>query len=197
MSESVRSFVAIDLPGHVRMHLAGLQESLRHAGIAARWVRPAAIHLTLKFLGEVPAAQLESIGRGLAAAAEDVPAFSLAAFGLGVFPGVRGARVIWAGLQGELERLRQLQQGIEQQLAAAGIAREPRPFQAHLTLGRFGRSPQPRPLVCALAEFSRHGSDPFDITHVALFRSQLGAAGATYSILAQAALGGNVSQFAS
>lgn len=188
MAERLRCFIAIDLPSHVREHSIQLQQGLRQAGVAARWVRPAAMHLTLKFMGDVPLAQLTSIDQGMKAAAAGVAVFSLAAHAVGVFPGVRNARVVWAGLRGQVEKLRQLQQGIDEQLARVGLAREARAFQAHLTLGRFDRAPQPRSLVDALAAFATSKSDPFIVSQVTLYRSQLGPGGANYSVLGQVAL---------
>ena len=97
MSEKLRLFVALELPPHVLEALEAVQRDLRVQvpERAARWVRPEGIHLTLKFLGDVPAGQVGEIEQGLHAAAKGHAPFELRTEGLGVFPNPKRARVLW------------------------------------------------------------------------------------------------------
>lgn len=135
----LRLFVALDLPAGAKAALAASCKELQGllpAGM--RWVNPAGIHLTLKFLGAVEAGRVDALLAALrsAAAAGDQPPFPLHLDGLGVFPNRREPRVIWAGVGGDLDRLAKMQRRVEQAMARLGFPEESRAFRPHLTLGR-------------------------------------------------------------
>lgn len=181
MSETFRAFIAIDLPESAKSFLSEAQEALKLYGFRVKWVRPQNIHLTLKFLGDTPTADTDKIAEALKLAAKNRPIISLAAKGIGVFPNVRRPRVIWAGLDGQLEELANLQQALDVRLADLGFARERRAFKSHLTLGRVkGKiaSGRIRTAIDALKEF---GSESFEINQVILFKSELRPTGAVYT----------------
>ena len=126
---SLRLFVAIELPGEVREALGRLQHELQRRGLEKlRWVRPESIHLTLKFLGETPAEKVPAIEEALSRWANDGPVpreMSLGA--LGGFGGSRYPRVLWIGLEGDLQSLHALQTRIVTALSEIGFPREARP----------------------------------------------------------------------
>ena len=134
-----RLFVAVELPAGAKEGLAaavGQLRGLMPAGV--RWVNPAGIHLTLKFLGEVDGGLapplLAALQREMAGV--DKTPFPLRLDGLGVFPNRREPRVIWAGVGGDLETLGAVQRRVETAAVSLGLARERREFRPHLTLGR-------------------------------------------------------------
>jgi 2'-5' RNA ligase len=182
--EEIRAFIAIELPAEVKSALAGLQAQLcsgRHHPV--KWVDPQGIHLTLKFLGNVPAAKVDEIINAVREAARDIPPFPLELTGLGVFPGTRKVRVVWVGLGGEIEVLKQLQQRIEANLVPLGFARESRPFSPHLTLCRTRESISPveQQSLGQLVSATACTLDcRFDVHSVSLMRSQLTPSGAIY-----------------
>jgi RNA 2',3'-cyclic 3'-phosphodiesterase len=190
MPASLRSFIAAELPAELAGALGRLQADLGAAGVRARWVRPERIHLTLRFLGQVPVETVARLAEALAAAADGQPALRLRALGLGVFPGPRRPRVVWVGLAGETEAFGSLQRRLEQALAARGIPPEGRPFRAHLTLGRFAETGSPGPVAEALGVHSGRELGRFDLRELVLFKSELRPAGAVYTALARAGLDG-------
>ena len=101
-----------------------------------RWVRPEGIHLTLKFLGNVSNDAVPIIESGMCRAAEGISPFTVRVQGAGCFPSSRRPRVLWLGLQGELETLLTAQSRLEDSLEALIVDRESRSFRPHLTLGR-------------------------------------------------------------
>jgi 2'-5' RNA ligase len=113
MPASLRAFIAAELPGDLRPELGRVQAALAAAGVRARWARPESIHLTLKFLGQVPVEAIARVAEGLAEAVDGQPAFRLAVGGLGAFPGLRRPRVVWVGLAGDIEALAGLQRRLE------------------------------------------------------------------------------------
>ena len=118
-----------------------------------------------------------------------LPQFSFEAVGIGCFPGARRPRVVWAGTEGEIERARELQRGVEAALAPLGFQTEGRPFSPHITLGRVRGPVRSDLLEAAIAEHEgvRFGSQR--VTEAVLMRSRLRPGGPIYTPLARAELG--------
>lgn len=186
--------MAIELPPTVKETLAGVVRELGTAGIGGlRPVRPEGIHLTLKFLGDVPADRIGAIGDAAGSAAARHAPFALSLSGVGAFPAGRAPRVLWAGIAGELERLAALQASVDGHLAELGFARERRAFNPHLTLARLrdsaSREDRARALRVLEAAQPRQNAS-FVVDGVALFQSTLGPGGAVYRRLLHAPLNG-------
>ena len=138
MPDTLRLFVALELPAPILAALEDVQRTLRDQmpARAVRWVRGEGIHLTLKFLGETPASQRDGIAAALETACAGQRPLALRAAGLGCFPTTARPRVVWVGLAGDLDRLADLQGAVEAALEPLGFPAEGRPFNPHLTLGR-------------------------------------------------------------
>ena len=106
------------------------KKKLKQSRAGVRWVKPSSIHLTLKFLGNIPAAQVEDIALAVAQEVRDEAPITLGAAGLGAFPSRRKPRVIWIGMEGEVQRLTRIQARVENALEPLGFVREKRPFRA-------------------------------------------------------------------
>ncbi|MBE0430769.1 MAG: RNA 2',3'-cyclic phosphodiesterase [Dehalococcoidia bacterium] len=191
--EEVRAFVAIELPGEAREGLARLRRELeRDEHRFVKWVDPAGIHLTLKFLGNIPARQVTEITAAIQEAIQGIAPFEIEVSGLGAFPGLGQPRVLWVGVGGEVDTLSRLQRNIDSALAPLGLPKEERPFVPHLTLARVrqGASPPQRRSFGQLVA-SATFSDRYSITvrMMSLMRSRLTPAGAVYTRLAAVGLG--------
>lgn len=183
----MRTFIAIEIPPEVKTALAALQDELRHAGAEVSWTKPDNIHLTLKFLGEVEAQRIVTIEQACAATAAECAPFELRLAGTGVFPDARRPRVLWAGLDGDVENARRMQMRLDERLSAAGFAREEKAFQLHLTIGRVKSNRNARQLV-ALADAHALPALSFTVREIVLMKSELHPAGARYTPLARAPL---------
>jgi 2'-5' RNA ligase len=181
----IRVFVAARLPESVLAAIGGLQERLAARGFGVRWVVVGNIHLTVKFLGEIDDGQLDGITRVLNRTVCSFAPFRLTAAGVGVFPRLNRARVIWVGLKGQLAELRALRNAIEGDLEAVGHRRDKRPFTGHLTLGRVKKTIAPSELRTAIDAVGDFASEPFMVDRVVLFRSDLRPSGAAYTELRQ------------
>jgi 2'-5' RNA ligase len=191
--ERIRSFIAIELPEEAKQGLARLRKELeRDEHKFVKWVEPQGIHLTLKFLGNIPSKQVIELTEAIEEATQRISPFHLEISGLGAFPSLRQARVFWVGIGGEMDKLSRLQQNIDSALAALGFAKEERSFMPHLTLARMrqGTSPLERRSFGELAG-STIFEDKYDIKveAISLMRSQLTPAGAIYSCLSAVGLG--------
>jgi RNA 2',3'-cyclic 3'-phosphodiesterase len=189
--ETLRLFVAIELPEAWLAALVSAQEELRRrieaqGGPGLRWTRPEGIHLTLKFLGSTPVSKLESVKWALASAVNETPDFRLTLGQPSHFLDRRGTRVALVTVAGDLERLHRLAEQIETWLASAGFPREKRGFRPHLTLARVPEeaSRAERALVAdALSGQATPSAPPLDVTGVSLMQSHLGPGGARYERL--------------
>jgi RNA 2',3'-cyclic 3'-phosphodiesterase len=183
LSTLVRAFIAIDLPETLRDALDRSQKQFRASAPDARWSRPAGIHLTLKFLGQIQDAQVEEVEERLKALGRFVP-FRVEIRGFGFFPDARRPRVFWAGVESP-QGLAELAARVEAAMGALGFPREGRPFRPHLTLARF-KEPRPQPaLEKALAGFNESSLGVFEPAEYFLFESRLTPAGAEYRKVAR------------
>jgi 2'-5' RNA ligase len=183
--EQIRSFIAIELPDELKAGLTRLQARLK-AGTQSpiKWVDPNSIHLTLKFLGNIPADTTGDVTGAMEAAARGIPPFRLEVKGLGVFPSLKRVQVIWVGVGGEVDRLGQLQKRLESSLTPLGFTPESRPFTPHLTLARLRdrASPDDRQRVGQLiAGTGFETAYSIAVDAINLMKSQLTREGAIYS----------------
>jgi 2'-5' RNA ligase len=189
----IRSFIAIELSEEAKEGLARLRKELeRDEHKFVKWVDPGGIHLTLKFLGNIPSKRVTEITEAIKEAARGISPFHLEISGLGAFPSLRQARVLWVGIGGEVDKLSRLQQNIDSTLAALGFAKEERPFVPHLTLARIrqGASPLERRSFGELVGSTTFEDKyPVEVEAVRLMRSQLTPAGAIYTCLSAVGLG--------
>ncbi len=138
----MRLFVALDIDDEIRGRIIRFVEGVQGFAPDARWVRPEALHVTLKFIGEQAEAAVPQINQALATI--KASAAEIHFRGYGFFPTAKSAGVFWLGMDAGRE-LGALAQAIDERTAALGIPREERAFSPHLTLARAGgRSGSPR-----------------------------------------------------
>jgi len=183
--EQIRSFIAIELPEEIKVGLAELQARLK-SGMqpAVKWADPYSIHLTLKFLGNIAVDKIAAITKAMEEAAQEISPFQLEVKNLGVFPNLRRVQVVWVGINGEVDKLSQLQQRIELNLVPLGFAPESRPFVPHLTLARLREraSPDERQKFGQLIGGTKlEAVYTIKVDSINLMRSQLTREGAIYS----------------
>jgi RNA 2',3'-cyclic 3'-phosphodiesterase len=190
--ETIRTFIAIELPDEVRQKLSQLQTGLKSGGQpAVRWVNPNSIHLTLQFLGNVAVNRVAEITRAIEEATNGISPFSIEVKGTGVFPNARRTRVAWVGLSGDMEKLLLLQKRIESNLEKLGFVPEARDFTPHLTLARVNEqaTPQEREKFGELVTGTKFEAGIINVGGVSLMRSQLSRGGAVYTRLSFVKLG--------
>jgi 2'-5' RNA ligase len=177
----MRLFVALEIPSAVRENLAALLQSLRAVSPQTRWVRPENLHVTLKFIGEVPETKLAAIRSALAGARSD-QSVTLGFDGLGFFPNDKHPRVFWAGIEAS-PNLRTLAADIDMATEKIGVPREQRPFSPHLTLARFEPSGLTEKLRAAIGEDMGHAFGSLSTNQFHLIESKLKPSGAEYTTL--------------
>ena len=135
----IRMYIAVRVPANVKATLQGAVDCLESlVPNQVRWVNPDTIHLTLKFLGNVPASRTSRILAAMEKAAGQFNGggFRLGLGGLGTFGRNRDVRVFWCGVQGETEKLEELHRLVDSALEDAGFDPDHPPYRPHITLGR-------------------------------------------------------------
>ncbi|HKV63819.1 MAG TPA: RNA 2',3'-cyclic phosphodiesterase [Candidatus Acidoferrum sp.] len=175
----MRLFVALEIPSTIRENLKELVKTLRAVSPQTRWVRPENLHVTLKFIGEVPEIKLAAIRAALAQVRSEQSA-TLDFRGLGFFPNEKQPRVFWAGIEAS-SNLKTLAADIDKALEAVDIIREQRPFSPHLTLARFESQRVTDKLRTAIQENARRDIGSLYINRFHLIESKLKPSGAEYT----------------
>ena len=193
----VRAFIAVDVFQQARDSLAEVTRSLREAGVSqVRWARPEGIHLTLKFLGEIDPNLVDSVLGAMDRAIVGSAPFTLALSGIGAFPNLNAPRVVWVGLNGDLDALRMLQERIDEEVhLAIGFPKEARVFTPHLTLGRMRDNisgEERRRAGKAMTGVDWEAAVSWQVNEVHLMRSTLAPSGAVYDVLGASTAGGIV-----
>jgi 2'-5' RNA ligase len=134
--EKIRTFLCFELAEHVKEQIASFIDRIRTDSRCVRWADPNAIHLTLKFLGDVDEPSISRIGECVESARQSSGKFLIKVHEKGVFPNSKRPRVLWLGIEEASGNLATLQQRLEDELFKAGFPREGREFTPHLTIGR-------------------------------------------------------------
>ncbi len=182
MSETIRSFIAIELTAKIKAALQKIEDELKPKVPGVKWVHPENIHLTLKFLGHINTDTLESIKSILAEIAKNTKSFSMRLSSPGAFPTLDRPRVVWVGIDKGGEESVALATAIEDKVSHLGIEKENRAFHPHLTLARIDFPTNKNVLKDA---FSSIKIPPIEmaVSKITLFQSTLTRGGAVYSVL--------------
>jgi 2'-5' RNA ligase len=183
---SWRLFCAIDLPEEAKASVAAHAAHLREAILQARasWERPEKLHLTVKFLGDVKVARVESLKLAAERASLSVAPFKLTIGGAGAFPPHGPARVLWLGVADTDGGLARLQNSLEDECAVAGFPREKRDFKPHLTVARL-RAPSGARALADAHRAAHFEPQTFRVSELVVIRSEFGAEGSRHTALSR------------
>jgi RNA 2',3'-cyclic 3'-phosphodiesterase len=167
-----RLFVALEVPPEVRATIEAAFAPWRAALPTARWVPPANLHITVRFLGPVRPEVVDDVGSAVEAAAATIAPFASRLDAVGAFPSPARARVLWAGLDDRPGRMAALALAMDAALAPS-FGAEVRAFRPHLTVGRCD------PAAHLPVTFGATPFDPvrFEVVRAVLFESVSGGEG--------------------
>ncbi len=184
----MRLFIAVELTEEIKDKIEEQINRLKRMGGNIRWVKRNALHITLKFLGEVAPGRVESIERAMDRAASKISSFSLELRGCGRFPlDSPRPRVLWVGVE-EPEEISRLQEILEDELLREGFQKETRAFHPHVTMGRVKGSSALRKIVGEIDELRDEDFGRVVVKRIVLFRSRLTPDGPIYTELYAAEL---------
>lgn len=193
MSEekSIRSFLAVDPPREIIDAIGMIQDRLRkNIQGDIRWVRPQGIHLTLKFFGAISESDVANISLVVENTTSNIAPFTLGIKRVGAFPDVKRPRVLWLGMDGDVDTLIRLQKEVDAELQKYGFEKEDRTFRPHLTLARVKDPMGLIGLAKIMEKRENYEAGSFSAAGLNLFKSDLTPKGAVYTKLAYFPFGG-------
>ncbi|HEY1423153.1 MAG TPA: RNA 2',3'-cyclic phosphodiesterase [Candidatus Acidoferrum sp.] len=177
----MRLFVALAISAEVRESLASVIRALRVVDAKPKWIPLENLHVTLKFIGEVPTEKLAAIDDALTGVriAEQV---KLEFCNIGFFPNDRLPSVAWAGIQATPD-LAALAATINTVLVPLGLPHEEKTFVPHLTIARFKKTRLSSALLAEIEKWKNHSFGRLSVGEFHLIESKLKATGAEYTTL--------------
>ncbi len=188
-----RVFLAVPIPDPLRDSIKEVQRQLKPHLPPINWVRPESIHLTVKFLGYVIPALIEEIRSLISPLILRQPSFSVDVHGFGGFPDIRYPRILWTGITGKDETLKDFVERLDEALDYLGFPMEKKGYHPHLTLARIKRDHKSVGLALTQQGFLQKGDNLgcLPIHHITLFQSELSRSGAVYAPLWSVPLNGD------
>jgi 2'-5' RNA ligase len=185
----IRSFISIDIPDELKNEVKALQELFRKCDADVRMTRPEAMHLTLKFLGNVEEKQIEEIKKILKEIALQTALINIKLNGAGVFPNQKSPRILWVDVIEKNGILGSLQKRMDAELSKLGFEKENRDFKPHLTLGRIRSQKGRERIVKLLEDVKDKELGVFTAKDIKLMKSELRPEGSVYTELARFGFG--------
>lgn len=182
MSEAVRSFIAFDIDDErIIRRLSEAQDRLINSGTNLNLVKPQNIHMTLRFLGDVPLSMVDPIYEAMKRVS--FRPFDVEIRGVGAFPSLGYIRVIWAGIRRGVEELRGIFGQLEPQLRSLGFRADPKGFSPHLTIARVKAVKNKADLLRCIRDLEDYEFGTLKAEFLRLKRSVLTPKGPIYSTL--------------
>jgi len=189
--EKIRTFIAVEISKNTRKRACDLVNRLQRSEANVRWVVAENMHLTMKFLGDVPNTETPQVCRSVMDAVSNFSSIEIQCVGAGAFPDSKRPRTVWLGVETGKNELTELQQSVEKSLKPLGFKPERRRFHPHLTIGRVrSGGPQQRELAKLIEENASFEAGTSIIREVLILASFLDKTGPTYDVLGRAPLNG-------
>jgi 2'-5' RNA ligase len=189
-NEPWRVFCAVELPETARervlRHIAHLKEAV--PDVKATWSRDANLHLTLKFLGEIPQTSVPGFSDAASRAVAGLAPFSIRLEQAGAFPKHGQPRVLWIGINDFSGKLGELHAHLENEAAKEGFEKDERPFHPHLTVARL-RQPQHAQTLAAAYQQLEFEPAEVAVSELLVIRSELSSDGSKYTVISRHVLG--------
>ncbi len=177
----IRCFIAVDVEDpQVVAKIEDIQKQLAALGLKAKFVEPYNLHITIKFLGEIPRPLVDSVINGMAELR--FSPFKIRLAGLGAFPRIERPRVVWVGVTEGAEELESVYQQVRRMLAKVRIQTREEEFTPHLTIARV-KAPPPVRVIDFLKNSRELDVGMIEVTEVRLKKSTLTHRGPIYETL--------------
>ena len=180
--ERIRSFISVDLDDStIRDRIVGAQQGLEQTGAALKIVEPGIMHLTLRFLGEIPQSTVEHVKEAMNELR--FQPFEVEFRGLGVFPNIRRISVVWVGITKGQEQLGSIFQQLEPKLRQFGLPADNKGFSPHMTIARVRSGLNKEALAKYVEGLSEQEFGQMPVNSVRLKKSTLTPKGPIYTTI--------------
>jgi 2''-5'' RNA ligase len=183
MSERlIRTFVSVSVPKEIVNIQSMLKSTVEPKGLKLRWVMNGKMHLTLKFLGNTTQGSIDHLNEALFNAVKSAKVINLSISGTGAFPVKGRPNVLWLGIKGDIDELKQLTVNINNSLEPLGFITEKREFLPHVTIARFKSNQKKIPNISNYLN-TTFTELPMKIVKISLMQSESFSKGTFYTIL--------------
>lgn len=184
----MRTFIAVDIDPEVKENINTVIHGLKKVSSGVKWIKPEAMHLTLKFLGHIDKKQADKLIKIIDKISKKHHSFDLFCTGIGTFPiNSRRPKVIWAGIN-ESSSMKAVYGDIETECEKIGFSKEKRSFHSHLTLGRVKKKANIQALLPQIEATKNNDFGKTKVNSLILFKSTLTPQGAIYDIIHESPL---------
>ena len=185
--ETFRGFIAVEIP--VSDHIVSFQKDIKQTDANVKLVEPENIHITLKFLGDVPVSEIQTIEEMMKQSVTSIEPHAITLKGTGVFPNENYIKVIWIGIQGA-NHLATIAEFLNQQSSKIGVKKEKRGFSAHLTIGRMKSSYGKEQIISLIKKYEDTLFAEVPVNQIHLKKSTLTPKGPIYETLSTIPING-------
>ena len=183
MSERlIRTFVSVSVPKEIVNIQSMLKSTIEPKGVKVRWVMNGKMHLTLKFLGNTTQGSIDNLNEALFNAVKSAKVINLSISGTGAFPVKGRPNVLWLGIKGDIDELKQLTVNINNSLEPLGFITEKREFLPHVTIARIKSNQKKIPNISNYLN-TTFTELPMKIVKISLMQSESFSKGTFYTIL--------------
>lgn len=186
---AIRTFLALDLDASIRRAIVAAADQLPVGESKVSWVAPQNLHVTMKFLGDVPDADVMGVCRAVEDAAAELAPVTFDVAGLECIPSRGPVKMVWAGVCESGRTLTNTFAGLESAMEALGFDVERRAFRPHVTVGRFRYCSDPGGIRQAAARLGDEQFGTQSAGEVVVYSSQLTKQGPVYAAMARCKLG--------
>ncbi len=188
----LRTFIALDFPEAILQKADKIISYFKGKTPprALRWVAIDNLHLTIKFLGDVPENNIDQIKSTIIQTVKRIPPCQISVRGFGMYPDARRPRVVWLGIDHDAGIIN-LHDALDGALTSINIKPEKRPFSPHLTIARVSRRADEKvvkSIGATLSKFKVDSLGSMTIQEVVLYKSDLTPKGPIYAKLLSAPL---------
>ena len=184
--EKIRVFIAVPVPEEIKNNIANSQEILKQKfdNDKIKWVKANLMHITIKFLGDIETAMIPDMKKMVQKSIADANRFKLSVKKIGVFPGIRKPRIIWAGIEQDVGKLVDIHEKINENINVLGFKKESKGLTPHITLARVKHKPiNSKILKQVIEESQRLFLGEFQVNNIILYKSELYPTGPLYTPL--------------
>ena len=183
MSERlIKTFVSVSVPKEIVNIQSMLKSTVEPKGVKVRWVMNGKMHLTLKFLGNTTQGSIDNLNEALFNAVKSAKVINLSISGTGAFPVKGRPNVLWLGIKGDIDELKQLTVNINNSLEPLGFITEKRDFLPHVTIARIKSNQKKIPNISNYLN-TTFTELPMKIVKISLMQSESFSKGTFYTIL--------------
>ncbi len=178
----LRTFISVPVPNQLFKIRNYLKSTVKNKKVKLSWIKKENIHLTIKFIGDMPEDDISNINSVIKNIVEITPVMDLTIRGTGCFPKPQRPRILWLGVQGELEPLQKFVLSINEALHPLGYPKEENDFIPHITLSRIKYPQKFTPDISELMNYE-YPDINFRIDKIHIMSSELFFNGSVYTIL--------------